>query len=65
MENTINVLMNNGLGFASFVALLYLYQFILKDLKNTNEEILKTLIAMQNNLNLVNTRIEKLESRIK
>lgn len=65
MDETINVLMNNGLGFASFVALLYLYQFILKDLKNTNEEILKTLIAMQNSLNLVNARIEKLESRIK
>lgn len=65
MEDIINVLMNNGLGFASFVALLYLYQFILKDLKNTNEEILKTLIAMQTNLNLVNQRIERLESVIK
>lgn len=63
MDNIINVLMNNGLGFASFVLLAYLYMYIMKDLKETNEEILKTLVSMQASLNLMNNRIEKLEER--
>lgn len=63
MDNIINVVMNNGLGFASFVLLAYLYMYIMKDLKETNEEILKTLLSMQASLNLMNNRIEKLEER--
>ena len=61
MEDIINVLINNGLGFASFVALLYFYIDIMKDIKSTNEEILKTLVTMQTALNLMNNRIERLE----
>lgn len=61
MEDIINVLINNGLGFASFVALIYFYIYIMKDIKSTNEEILKTLITMQTALNLMNNRIERLE----
>lgn len=65
MEQVINVLMNNGLGFASFLALIYLYQYILKDLKETNEEVLKALIEVKTSLNLMNTRIERLENKEK
>ena len=61
MEDIINVLVNNGLGFASFVALIYFYIYIMKDIKSTNEEILKTLVTMQTALNLMNNRIERLE----
>ena len=61
MEDIINVLINNGLGFASFVALIYFYIYIMKDIKSTNEEILKTLVTMQTALNLMNNRIERLE----
>jgi len=63
MEDIINVLINNGLGFASFVALIYFYIYIMKDIKSTNEEILKTLITMQTALNLMNNRIERLENK--
>lgn len=63
MEDIINVLINNGLGFASFVALIYFYIYIMKDIKTTNEEILKTLITMQTALNLMNNRIERLENK--
>lgn len=63
MEDIINVLINNGLGFASFVALIYFYIYIMKDIKSTNEEILKTLITMQTTLNLMNNRIERLENK--
>ena len=61
MEDIINVLINNGLGFASFVALIYFYIYIMKDIKSTNEEILKTLVTMQTALNLMNNRIERIE----
>lgn len=61
MEDIINVLINNGLGFASFVALIYFYIYIMKDIKSTNEEILKTLVTMQTALNLMNNQIERLE----
>lgn len=61
MEDIINVLINNGLGFASFVALIYFYIYIMKDIKSTNEEILNTLVTMQTTLNLMNNRIERLE----
>ena len=61
MEDIINVLINNGLGFASFVALIYFYIYIMKDIKSTNEGILKTLVTMQTALNLMNNRIERLE----
>lgn len=63
MEDIINVLINNGLGFASFVALIYFYIYIMKDIKSTNEEILKTLVTMQTALNLMNNRIERLENK--
>lgn len=63
MEEIINVIINNGLGFGSFVALIYFYIYIMKDIKATNEEILKTLVSMQTSLNLMNNRIERLENK--
>lgn len=65
MEQIINVLMNNGLGFASFIALIYFYMYALKDIKVTNEEISKTLVAIQTNLTTFNARIEVIENKIK
>ena len=63
MEEIINVIINNGLGFGSFVALIYFYIYIMKDIKATNEEILKTLVSMHTSLNLMNNRIERLENK--
>ena len=65
MDQLINIITNNGLGFASFLALIYFYQFFMKDLKETNEEVLKTLIEMKTSLSLMNTRIERLENKNK
>lgn len=65
MEQIINVLMNNGLGFASFIALIYFYMYALKDIKETNEEISKTLVSIQTTLTSFNTRIEIIENKIK
>lgn len=65
MENIMNVLQNYGLGFASFIALIYFYNYVIKDIKETNEEVLKTLIAIQSTLSSLNTRIDNLENKIK
>lgn len=65
MENIINVLVNNGLGFASFIALIYFYIYALKDIKETNEEIAKTLVSIQLTLTSLSTRIDTLENNMK
>lgn len=65
MEDIMNVLVNNGLGFASFIALIYFYIYALKDIKETNEEIAKTLVSVQTILSSLSTRIEKLEENMK
>ena len=65
MENIMNILQNYGLGFASFIALIYFYNYVIKDIKETNEEVLKTLIAIQSTLSSLNTRIDNLENKIK
>ena len=65
MENIMNVLQNYGLGFASFIALIYFYNYVIKDMKETNEEVLKTLIAIQSTLSALNSRIDNLENKIK
>ena len=65
MEDIMNALVNNGLGFASFIALIYFYIYALKDIKETNEEIAKTLVSVQTILSSLSTRIEKLEENMK
>lgn len=60
-----NILQNYGLGFASFITLIYFYNYVIKDIKETNEEVLKTLIAIQSTLSSLNTRIDNLENKIK
>lgn len=65
MENIMNILQNYGLGFASFIALIYFYNYVIKDMKETNEEVLKTLIAIQSTLSSLNSRIDNLENKIK
>lgn len=72
MENIIQILSNYGLGFASFIALIYFYMYAIKDIKETNEEISKTLVAIQTNLMdfnqsllHINSRIEKVENKLK
>jgi len=76
MENIMNIIQNYGLGFASFIALFYFYNYVikdmketneevLKDMKETNEEVLKTLLSIQSTLSLMNDRINKLENKVK
>lgn len=64
MEEIINLVVQNGVGIASFVALLYFMGTSLKDIQNTTEEISRTLLLIQNNLTSLQTRVETIENRV-
>lgn len=56
MEDLVNIIVNNGLGIASFFALMvFIFKYQTKS-NETLDEILKTLITL-------NERIENLEKR--
>lgn len=64
MEQIIQIVVQNGVGVASFVALLYFMATSLKDIKSTTEEISKTLLLIQNNLTSLETRVETIENKV-
>lgn len=65
MEQIVEVLMNNGIGFASFIALIYFMSTSLKDIKSSNQEISKTLIAIQSAMASLTERVNDIEQKIK
>lgn len=64
MESIVNMVVQNGVGVASFIALLYFMGTSLKDIQNTTEEISKTLLLIQNNLTSLQTRVETIENKV-
>lgn len=64
MEQIMNIVVQNGLGVGSFVALLYFMGTSLKDIKETNEEISRTLLLIQSNLTSLQSRVESIENRV-
>ena len=64
MEQIVNMVVQNGVGVASFIALLYFMGTSLKDIKTTTEEISKTLLLIQNNLTSLQTRVETIEHKV-
>lgn len=64
MEQFIQVCVNNGLGVASFIALIV---FMLKGQNKTNEtleEINKTLLTIQTNMINLSERIKDVEDKM-
>ena len=64
MEELVNLVVQNGIGVASFVALLYFMGTSLKDIKNIVEEISTTLLLIQNNLTALQARVETIENKV-
>lgn len=64
MEQIFNVVVQNGIGVGSFIALLYFMNTSLKDIKTNTEEITKTLISIQGNLNSLTQRVEIIENKV-
>lgn len=64
MEEIMNIIVQNGIGVGSFIALLYFMNNSLKDIKSNTEEITKTLILIQGNLNSLTQRVEIIENKV-
>ena len=65
MEQIIKVCVENGLGIASFIALLYFIFTYVKSLNETMTKISNTMIKMQINMVTMTDRIDKIEEKMK
>ena len=70
MEQIYSVLMNGGIGLASFLALILLGKYILEDMKESLDnnvkvlgDVTKTLELMNQNLSNLSERVYKLENK--
>lgn len=61
MEDIIQLIVNNGLGIASFGALLYFVDKYLSKMNMLVEHISNTLVEVEKSLSDLNVRVEKLE----
>ena len=64
MEQIVKVCVENGLGIASFIALLYFIFTYVKSLNETMTRISNTMIQMQINMEKMTDRIDKIEEKI-
>ena len=70
MDQIYSVLMNGGIGLASFLALILLGKYILEDMKKSLDnnvkvlgDVTKTLELMNQNLSNLSERVYKLENK--
>ena len=64
MEQIVKACVENGLGIASFIALLYFIFTYVKSLNDTMTKISNTMIQMQINMEKMTDRIDKIEEKI-
>lgn len=65
MQDIIKVVVDNGLGIGSFIALLYFIFTYVKSLNETMTKISNTMVQMQINMATMTDRIDKIEEKIK
>lgn len=63
MEQIINVVVQNGLGVASFIALIWFMNTSLKDLTTALNNVSATLVQIQINLAQLNSRVDDIEEK--
>ena len=63
MEEMFKLVVDNGLGIGSFIALLYFIFAYVKDLNEAMTRIAKTMIQMQINMEKIADRIDKIEEK--
>lgn len=64
MEEVLNIIVNNGLGVASFIAFIYFINTYMSKMDNTMSEISKTLTLIQGNLITLQSRVDEIEEKI-
>lgn len=62
MEDIINIILNNGLGVASFIVLIYFVKQYLDKTSSAIEEVNKSLLAIQTAMLQLSERILQLET---
>lgn len=65
MEEIFKLVVDNGLGIGSFIALLYFIFTYVKSLNETMTKISNTMIEIQINMATMTDRIDKIEEKIK
>ena len=65
MEEIFKLVVDNGLGIGSFIALLYFIFTYVKSLNETMTNISNTMIQMQISMATMTDRIDKIEEKIK
>lgn len=65
MEEMFKLVVDNGLGIGSFIALLYFIFTYVKSLNETMTRISNTMIQMQINMEKMTDRIDKIEEKIR
>lgn len=65
MEELLQLIVNNGLGIASFFALLYFMNNYITKINETIQKICNTLESVDKNLVDLSNRVEKLERQEK
>ena len=64
MEELFKLIVDNGLGIGSFIALLYFIFTYVKELNETMTKISSTMIQMQISMEKMTDRIDKIEEKI-
>ena len=64
MDEMASVLVNNGLGVASFLALIIVGKYILEDIKNSLDNNVKVLNDVTVTLQLMNKNLIELSNRV-
>lgn len=65
MEELFKLVVDNGLGIGSFIALLYFIFTYVKSLNETMTRISNTMVQMQINMEKMTDRIDKIEEKIR
>lgn len=64
MQDIINVVVQNGLGVASFVAMIFFYFNYSKEQQETTKKMCDTLVQIQISMATMTDRIDKIEEKI-
>ena len=64
MEEIVKLVVDNGIGVACVIFLIYFINSTMKDNNKILDQMQQTLVAIKTTLDLQNIRIEKLENKI-
>ena len=65
MEDIINIIMNNGIGIASFIGLLYFVNNYISKMNDTLMQVSLTLNSIKDSLITLSSRVDEIEEKIK